>query len=47
LKAQLVPLNTELWKVDKFKDFIVERRKLIKEAINEYMREIGKEYFNT
>jgi hypothetical protein len=46
LKDQLVPLNAELWKVDKFRDFIVERRELLKRAINEYMREIGKGYFN-
>lgn len=46
LKDQLVPSDKELWKVEKFRDFIVERRKLLKEAINEYMRKIGKGYFN-
>ncbi len=45
LKAQQVPLIADLWRVDKFRDFIVERRKLIIEAINEYMREIGAGYF--
>lgn len=46
LKAQLVPLDTDLWRGNKFRDFLVERRKLITEAINEYMREIGMDYFN-
>ncbi|MBZ4651052.1 DUF262 domain-containing protein [Thermosipho sp. (in: thermotogales)] len=46
LKDQLVPLDTELRKVENFRDFIVERRKLLKEAINEYMRKIGRGYFN-
>ena len=46
MKSQLVPLDTELWKVDRFRDFLVERRKLITEAINEYMREIGGGYFD-
>ncbi len=46
LKDQFVPLDKELWKVDKFRDFIVERRELLTKAINEYMREIGKGYFN-
>ena len=46
LKAQLVPLDTELRMVDRFRDFLAERRKLITEAINEYMREIGGGYFD-
>ena len=46
LKAQLVPLDTELWIVDRFRDFLAETRKLISEAINEYMREIGGGYFD-
>jgi hypothetical protein len=32
--------------VNRFRDFLVERRKLITEAINEYMREIGGRYFD-
>ena len=47
LKAQYIPLNKNLWKVDRFRDFILERRRLLTEAINKYMREIGAEYFNT
>ena len=46
LEAQLVPLNEELWKVDRYRDFLVERRGLITQAINEYMREIGAGYFD-
>jgi len=46
LAAQLVPLNAELWKVDRFRDFLLERRRLITQAINEYMREIGAGYFD-
>lgn len=46
LKAQFVPLDENLWKIDRFRDFLVERRKLITEAINEYMREIGVGYFD-
>ena len=46
LRAQLIPLDTELWMVDRFRDFLVERRKLITEAINEYMKEIGGGYFD-
>jgi len=44
LQAQLVPLDKNLWRVDKFRDFLVERRRLITEAINEYMKELGNGY---
>jgi len=46
LKAQYVPLITDLWKVARFKDFLAERRRLITQAINEYMREIGTGYLS-
>lgn len=46
LKTQHVPLIADLWRVDKFSDFIAERRSLLTKAVNEYMREIGAEYFN-
>ena len=45
LRSQFVPLDTDLWEVNRFRDFLVERRKLITEAINEYMREIGGKIF--
>ena len=46
LQAQFIPLDRNLWRVNKFRDFLVERRRLITEAINEYMREIGGGYFD-
>lgn len=46
LKCQYVPTDTNLWRVDKFRDFIRERRRFLTEAINEYMRELGAGYFN-
>ena len=46
LKAQHVPTDVNLRRVDVFRDFIGERRRLITDAINEYMRELGIGYFN-
>ena len=46
LRAQAIPLDTDLWIVNRFRDFLVARRKLITKAINEYMREIGEGYFD-
>jgi len=45
LESQYVPIDLNLWEVERFKDFIVERRKLLTEAINKYMRDIGTVYF--
>ncbi len=45
LRAQHIPMDTDLWKVDRFRDFVRERRILLADAINEYMRELG-EHFN-
>ncbi|MBM3242483.1 DUF262 domain-containing protein [Candidatus Poribacteria bacterium] len=44
LHAQIVPLDGDLWKIDRFKDFLANRRTLLAEAINEYLRELGEEY---
>jgi len=46
LRSQHVPMHRELWRIDRFRDFIIERRKLITEAINEFLAEIGRGYFN-
>ncbi|HPT58194.1 MAG TPA: DUF262 domain-containing protein [Fervidobacterium sp.] len=46
LKNQFVPMDANLWRGDRFRDFLVARRKLITEAINEYMKEIGGRYFD-
>ncbi|HAG08087.1 MAG TPA: hypothetical protein DCK87_00745 [Desulfotomaculum sp.] len=45
LISQYIPLDRDLWKVDRFKDFLKERRKLITEAINDYMKETGTRFF--
>jgi hypothetical protein len=37
LAEQFVPLDESLWAVDRFEDFLAERRRLIAEAINEFM----------
>lgn len=45
LISQYIPLDKDLWKVDRFKNFLKERRRLITEAINDYMRDIGIRFF--
>ena len=40
LKAQFVPENPELWKIDNYEDFLAERRRLIAEGINEFMKRL-------
>ena len=37
LAEQFVPMDEALWAVDRFEDFLAERRRLIAEAINEFM----------
>lgn len=37
LTKQFVPTNPELWEVDRYEDFLVERRRLIAEAISAHM----------
>jgi len=37
LKAQFVPENSALWSLDTFQDFLIERRKLLAKAINDFM----------
>lgn len=45
LQAQLIPSDKDLWSVNRFRDFLVKRRGLLTKAINEYLRELGQEYF--
>jgi len=45
LNAQYVPLERDLWRVDRFRDFLKERRRLLTEAINTYMKETGTRFF--
>jgi hypothetical protein len=37
LDAQFVPANKSLWTIDRFPEFLAERRRLIAEALNEFM----------
>ena len=39
LQAQLVP--EDMWHIEEYRDFIVRRRSLLTDAINDYLREIG------
>jgi len=45
LEAQLVPLEENLWSIDRFKDFLKARRKLIVKAFNSYLQNLGQRYF--
>lgn len=45
LSAQLVPKDAELWEVTRFREFLEKRRKWLADAINEYLRELGSEYY--
>jgi hypothetical protein len=38
LAKQFVPMNPELWKLDRYADFLGERRRLIAEAINKHLQ---------
>jgi hypothetical protein len=40
LAKQFIPTNEALWQMDRYEDFLVERRKLIAASINERMREL-------
>lgn len=44
LEAQLIPQDTQLWNVDRFRDFAPTRRDLLVKAINEYIKELGMLY---
>jgi hypothetical protein len=40
LEAQFVPIDESLWTIDRFDDFLAERRRLIATAINQFMEEL-------
>lgn len=42
LKAQFIPIDETLWDISNFRDFLEERRKLLKCAINSYLNGIGR-----
>lgn len=37
LEAQLIPMKQELWNLERFEDFLVERRKMLANAMNEIL----------
>lgn len=43
LDAQFMPMNATLWDVERFPEFLGERRRLIADAINAYMDELASE----
>jgi len=43
LKKQCIPENEELWKIENFYEFLKERRKLIVEDINEFIKSLNDE----
>src|SRR6201999_102735 len=40
LTKQFVPTDSELWRLDRYEDFLAERRRLIAEAINGHLQEL-------
>lgn len=40
LTSQLIPTDSTLWQMDRYEDFLEERRKLIADAINAYMKRL-------
>jgi len=45
LTAQLVPLDEDLLRVERYKDFLSVRRELVSRAMNDYLRDLGREWF--
>ena len=40
LKAHLIPDDENLWKLEKYEEFLQERRKLISEELNKFLNEL-------
>lgn len=40
LESQYIPENSELWKLENYEDFLVRRRDLLADAINDYMEDL-------
>ncbi len=40
LRAQYVPLDASLWTLDRFEDFVRERRKMLADAINQFLQSL-------
>lgn len=43
LERHLIPINSELWKMERFEDFIAERKKLIQENFKSLLHTVSKE----
>jgi len=43
LSDQLIPLDRNLWKVEKYRDFLTERRRLLTDAINGFIDAASRE----
>lgn len=43
LSAQFVPMSPELWNLERYEDFLSERRKLIAEAINNFLNDLKRD----
>ena len=41
LEEHLIPLDKELWRNERFEDFLEERRKLLVQTINSYLKHLG------
>ena len=44
LAAQFIPLDENLWRLDRYEEFLQVRRSSIAKALNEYLGEYGAEY---
>jgi len=40
LVAQFVPIDSEIWELERYEDFLVERRKLIAQSINDFLNNL-------
>lgn len=47
LASQFIPLDENLWKIENFEKFLILRRKMIAEAMNEYLTEYGRSFMKT
>lgn len=45
LESQFIPPNESLWSIERFRDFLKERRNLITRALNDHLKNLGQEFF--
>lgn len=45
LEKQFIPLDKNLWKIENFEDFLLHRRRIIVEKVNEYLKSLGIEKY--